>query len=227
MSLRAILFDIDGTLIDHDAAAHRAALELCDRLALPQEGFAERWDEAFQRHYARFMAGEVSLTEQRRARLREASGMEWSDVEADAMMREYLSDYLSFCAPYPDVAPMMDALRGWRKGIISNGERAQQQVKLQRAGIEREFECFAYSVELDMAKPDRRIFEWACQQMGVAPQEAVYVGDRRDVDAEGARRAGLTGIWLDRPGVGGAEGIRTLAELAALVTQKSTAGGLE
>jgi hypothetical protein len=36
--------------------------------------------------------------------------------------------------------------------------------------------------------------------MGVSPSQAVYVGDRRDVDAEAARSAGMHGIWLDRSG---------------------------
>jgi putative hydrolase of the HAD superfamily len=41
--------------------------------------------------------------------------------------------------------------------------------------------------------------------MGEPVTRAVYIGDRYDVDAEGARRAGLRGVWLDRYGRAGAE----------------------
>jgi putative hydrolase of the HAD superfamily len=85
-------------------------------------------------------------------------------------------------------------------GIISNGERSQQEYKLVRTGIHHYFGPLILSGECGMAKPARGIFELACDLMGVSPSQAVYVGDRRDVDAEAARSAGLHGIWLDRFG---------------------------
>lgn len=39
-----------------------------------------------------------------------------------------------------------------------------------------------------------------CERLGVAPAATVYVGDSLESDALGACAAGLTGIWLDRPG---------------------------
>jgi putative hydrolase of the HAD superfamily len=39
--------------------------------------------------------------------------------------------------------------------------------------------------------------------MELAPHEVAYVGDQPDIDARGAVEAGLTGIWLDRAGLGG------------------------
>jgi len=56
------------------------------------------------------------------------------------------------------------------------------------------------SGECGIAKPARGIFELACGSMGACPSQAVYVGDRRDVDAEAARSVGMHGMWLDRSG---------------------------
>ena len=85
-------------------------------------------------------------------------------------------------------------------GIVSNGERNQQQYKLVRTGIDHYFGPLILSGECGMAKPARGIFELACNSLGVSPSQAVYVGDRRDIDAEAARSAGMYGIWLDRIG---------------------------
>lgn len=85
-------------------------------------------------------------------------------------------------------------------GIISNGERGQQQHKLMRTGIDHYFGPLILSGECGIAKPAPGIFELACTSMGVCPSQAVYVGDRRDVDAEAARSVGMHGIWLDRFG---------------------------
>jgi putative hydrolase of the HAD superfamily len=86
-------------------------------------------------------------------------------------------------------------------GVISNGERGQQQHKLVRTGIDHCFGSVIVSGECGVAKPAPRIFELACESMGVSPAQAVYIGDRRDVDAEAARTIGMHGIWLDRSGV--------------------------
>ena len=85
-------------------------------------------------------------------------------------------------------------------GIISNGDLSQQQYKLEKAGIRHYFSSLTLSAECGMCKPSPSIFLLACDRMNVHPSETVYVGDRRDIDAEAARRVGMHGIWLDRYG---------------------------
>ena len=55
--------------------------------------------------------------------------------------------------------------------------------------------------ELGTVKPDPAIFLAACEALGVPPEEVAYVGDDLRLDVEGAQRAGLTGIWMNRSGV--------------------------
>ena len=43
-------------------------------------------------------------------------------------------------------------------------------------------------------------FVEACRRLGTDPGRTLYVGDELDIDATAARRAGLRGVWLDRPG---------------------------
>ena len=76
-------------------------------------------------------------------------------------------------------------------GIVSNGERSQQQYKFLRSGIDHYFGPLILSGECGMAKPARSIFELACDSTGVSPSQAVYVGDRRDIDAEAERSVGM------------------------------------
>src|SRR3954452_19825244 len=53
-----------------------------------------------------------------------------------------------------------------------------------------------------VGKPDPRVYRHACAVLGVDPAQVAYVGDELDVDARGAREAGLLGVWLDRHGSG-------------------------
>jgi putative hydrolase of the HAD superfamily len=72
-----------------------------------------------------------------------------------------------------------------------------------------------------VAKPEAEIFRLACERLGVQPAEAAHVGDRLDLDAEGATAAGLRGVWLDRLGTvpcpSPIERISTLHELPAVL----------
>ena len=60
------------------------------------------------------------------------------------------------------------------------------------------FEMIAASAELDMAKPDPAIFEWALKQADCSPQNAVMVGDRMDNDVAPAKRLGIHTVRLKR-----------------------------
>jgi putative hydrolase of the HAD superfamily len=101
-----ILFDIDGTLIDHDQAETVAAAALHRRLGHsgPVGDFHWQWRNALERHYARYLAGELSIQEQRRARLREVVDPTLSDLAADQLISAYLADYLMACRLYPDLS---------------------------------------------------------------------------------------------------------------------------
>lgn len=218
-----VLFDIDGTLINHDGAESIAVAALHRRMGCTEDAtvFLTRWRTAFERHYARYLAGELSIQQQRRERLRELLDPGLSDAGADQLSASYIDNYVAECRLYPDVVPVLAQLTTYRMGIISNGERSQQHDKLARACIDHYFDPLILSAECGMAKPARGIFELACDAMGVPPSEAVYIGDRRDVDAEGASSAGLHGIWLDRSGLSADSApphrIRSLSELPAAI----------
>ncbi|MDP8932415.1 MAG: HAD family hydrolase, partial [Actinomycetota bacterium] len=81
------------------------------------------------------------------------------------------------------------------------------------------FDVLVISGELGAAKPEPVIFRTACIALGVPAEQVVHVGDRLDLDALGARRAGLHGVWLDRSRNGGpteVEDVPVIPDLVAL-----------
>ncbi len=236
-----VLFDLDDTLF-----AHRRAVEL-GVLAQRTEhggGFAladdatelHRWTELEELHYHRYLSGELDFLEQRRERARgfvAPYGLDLTDdLAADTWFDAYLDKYRDAWTLLPDALPCLDQLRrripGVRFGVITNGELGFQTAKMQTVGLSEHIEQVIASGQVGFAKPDPRIFLLACGLFGVAPASAAYVGDRLRTDAIGARDAGLTGIWLDRPdhpapeppedpADPGVPRIRSLGELPALL----------
>ena len=232
-----VLFDLDDTLFQHRESvvagihAHRARLGGA-LAAAEAEATAELWNALEEHHYHRYLTGELDYLGQRRARARgfvERHGLSIDDdAAAEAWFEEYLVHYRAAFALHDDVIPCLEALRPARFGLITNGERAFQQVKIDRVDLGAWLDHVIASGEVGVTKPDPRIFVLACERYGVRPADAAYVGDRLHTDAIGATDAGLRGIWIDRLGAAtdaelaeadaaGVPVIRTLDELPALL----------
>ncbi len=201
-SPRALLFDIDDTLVDHSTAFHAATLALHGAAGSPVDfdAFLTAWSTAHRRHFDRYLVGELSYEQQALARIRETLNDGLSDESAADLWSVYYTSYEVAWTLFPDVVPCFDALAGYRLGILSNGQGPQQRRKLARTGIADRFHGTVISGDHGCPKPHRDAFLRACSALDTPPENAVYVGDHYDLDAEGARRAGLVGIWLDRAG---------------------------
>ena len=121
---------------------------------------------------------------------------------------------------YDDVTPALQELaaRGIKVGLISNSHRClesfQQHFELQ--GL---IGAALSSSEHGYLKPHPSIFESALTQLDVAAAESVMVGDSLPHDIEGARRAGMRGILVQRSrdaGVAGPSDVPVIRDLSEL-----------
>jgi putative hydrolase of the HAD superfamily len=121
---------------------------------------------------------------------------------------------------YEDVLPTLERLhRRFRLFAASNGN-----ADLATIGLSRFFEDSLAAREAGMLKPDPRIFELLLGRAGLDPATALHVGDDAQADVEGARRAGVTPVWVNRAGADWPLPesmrpltVRTLVELADLL----------
>jgi putative hydrolase of the HAD superfamily len=221
-----IFFDIDGTLIDHASASAAASLIFFDKfprvIPFSRDEYPAAWEQILNKHFNRWCLGEVSLWEQRRARMRDVfAAPEMSDDEADARYRIFIREYEALTRPFEDAEPCLRSLTGQRLGIISNGAREQQIGKLQRARLLKYFSVMVYSEDVGLGKPSHSIFREACRQAGDASEVCVHIGDDLDADVVPSRALGMRGIHLSRAGNSplGPPVISTLNDLPALVLE--------
>lgn len=229
--IAAVLFDLDDTLFAHRTAVAHGIVAHIDQLGgfdgVHTPDAVALWHALEEKHYHSYLEGTLDFEGQRRARARDfaaAHGVHLGDAASGAWFDEYFEHYTAAWTLHEDALRCLDALDeaipGVGFGIITNGDPAFQQRKLDRVELTTRMrldvhpERFVTSGALGFAKPDARIFEAACAAFGVAPAEAVYVGDRLRTDAIGAASAGLTGVWLNRDGV--AASAEDAAEAASL-----------
>ncbi|PPH65842.1 HAD family hydrolase [Rathayibacter rathayi] len=231
--LRLALFDLDDTLFAHASAVREGIVAHAASLGAAYDAdpldVQHRWHLLEEEHYHRYLAGKLDYEGQRRARataFAAAVGVALTPEEASSWFRGYLAHYVAAWTLHDDALPVLDRLNAAeiRIGIITNGVLDFQLGKIEGTGLVDRIEHVIASGDVGVAKPDARIFAAACERFGVAPADALYVGDRLGTDAIGAATAGLRGVWLDR--VGGPEHGRTLPP-EALALDVRRIGGLD
>lgn len=187
-----MLFDLDGTLLDHEGAVRAALQAWLPSLGLSlDETLVEWWFTAEQRHLAEWRAGRITWAEQRRRRLRDvlpAAMVGWTDADLDAVFTGYLQAYERSWRAFDDVAEVLQVLaqQGLRLGMLTNGTLEQQQAKLKAIGLAGQFEFMLTAEELGVAKPDPVAYLAACDRFGLRPAHVLHIGDLPDVDVTAA-----------------------------------------
>lgn len=196
--IRAVCLDIDDTLVDFTTSARRALFDLIGR-----DDMWTRWQHTTDEHVARVVSGELSSCAMHQARTKAffADLGALLDDDLVAVLEERRKVQLSSAwRLFDDALPCLDWLRaaGLRIAAVTNASGRHQLTKLSSLGIARFFDTVVIAGELGAAKPDPVIFHTACERLGVPIDETMHIGDLLDVDAIGARDAGLHGVWLDR-----------------------------
>jgi len=143
----------------------------------------------------------------------------------DAIIASHLSE--TAWQPYPDTIaalelvlrhPSREGRPRARIAVISDFGSALADV-MRAAGLTPFLDLLLISAVEGLAKPAPEFFLLACARAGVAPTDAVMIGDSYRADVLGARSAGLDAILLDRNGTATETDVpvaRTLAEAIAL-----------
>lgn len=208
--IRAVLFDAGATLVHPDPPVEEVyARELAaDGCGASREEVARAlglaWDEvrldgAANRYGG--VKGEGAFWRAFLDRVRGSLDGGRMSEEAFGRLARHFRDPGSW-AIYYDVAPTLDALaaRGFSLAVVSNWDSHLPSL-LEALDLGRRFATLAVSAIEETGKPGAAIFHRACARVGVAPAEALHVGDSLAEDYEGARAAGLAALLLDRHGL--------------------------
>lgn len=178
---KAVLFDLDSTLTDHDTAFARWGEQFADHYGVPMEWLVE----ADHRHRGQrhdFFAD-----------IKNSFGVPESIATLHAKYRRRTAELVPHRA---EVCAAIGALKdtGWRLGVVTNGDPASQRLKLRRSRLAPLFGTVVISGEYGIRKPDPTIFRIALDDLRT--DSAVVIGDDLGADIAGGNAAGLTTVWV-------------------------------
>lgn len=211
---KLVLFDLDNTLCDYEGA----------RLVRTRHAFAPWFDdEALLERVARDALARASEGTDHFTLVLAEHGVVDPEQLAIARSRygedryrglELFSEALRVVARVAGVAAV---------GLITNGPSDIQWPKIELLRIAAHFPVIVVSGDVGVWKPDPAIFQIALERTGIAPHDAIYVGDSATHDVPGARAAGLRAVWINRRATAWPGGdppdaeIRDLDELLPLI----------
>ncbi|PLV56205.1 YjjG family noncanonical pyrimidine nucleotidase [Thermotoga sp. SG1] len=191
---KAVLFDLDGTILDFEKSEEMALKETFLRHRIPLTEEQVLLYKQINRKWWKMLAEKkVSKEEVVVARFEEFLGKIRSSLDPEIVAREYL-EFLSEEAHFlPGAEDFLKELKrnGVRMAAVTNGVRSVQERRSKKLGLERFFEFVLTSEEAGAEKPDPRIFWIALERMGLKREDVLYVGDDPASDLEGARNAGI------------------------------------
>lgn len=219
MILKAVLFDLDNTLLDWEATGswqtelRRRLTTLYDTIAARiqpwngitldslQERFVHALDEAWA-EAARTWVPVDHMGVLRRTLA--VCGIPEERLTPELLAEAYDWQPHANLQIYPEVPEVLEQLRAHdiALGLVTN---ASQSMTLR----DRELEyvrlldyfptCRISAIDAGYLKPDPRIFELALKQLGATPHEAIFVGDHLEADVLGAQSAGMRAVWRANP----------------------------
>lgn len=190
--IQAVIFDLDGTLLNRDASLRKFIDGQYERLNewvgyIPKDKYISRFIELDCRGYVwkdkvyQQLVCEFTIT-----------GINWTDL-----LQDYITQFKKSCVPFPHLIKMLEELRSKNLilGMITNGKGHFQIDNIRALGIEKYFETLLVSEWEGIKKPDPQLFKRAMDQLNVLPNESIYVGDHPEYDIKAAQNVGMKAIW--------------------------------
>ncbi len=200
--IKVILWDIDGTLLNFEAAesyAIRKCFEIFDMGICTDEMIA-RYSVINKKYWERLERGEISKSEVLVGRYREFFESEGLPVEkAESFNAEYqirLGDTAFF---YDNAYELVKKLKSQVKQYaVTNGTLVAQERKLEKSGLDKLLDGVFISDVLGVEKPNIEFFDKVFAEIGAYEKEEVLiVGDSLTSDMQGGNNAGIHSCWYN------------------------------
>ena len=198
-NIKAIAFDLDNTLWDHESAQTYALTCLCDCYGLEPAQVLP----VYQRHnldvWAKLEDGLMTMNEARSARFDlTLAELGIDGLDAANLFQEYRDYYLekpSIVAGAHEIVAW--CAERWPVYVFTNGAMDTQRPKMELCGLDGMVRELITSETAGAMKPSKVFYDYALRRVGLPPHQILFVGDSWKTDIAGGKSAGLRVAWFN------------------------------
>ncbi|MFZ5975587.1 MAG: HAD family hydrolase [Bacillota bacterium] len=207
---KAILFDLDDTLISLSGAAQKAFEHVCRsflqerQMPFDYNALIKSVKEVMDWFWGdpeRHRTGRLDLDNTRRKIFLQAfSSLNCNDAaEAHGLADAYGKCQEDMTCLFPNTVATLEALQkaGMKMGLITNGSVRKQRAKIERFSLEKYFAFCLIEEEAGFGKPDLRVYEKALELLNMDASDVWMVGDNLIWDIEAPQKLGIYAVWVD------------------------------
>lgn len=200
---QVLLFDVDGTLLNFDAAEKEGIEGLLRHYGVPvTEEHAERYHVINKRYWEMLERGERTRDQILSERFEEyfcGFGVSVNGADADQMYRGYVNHNATLV---DGAIELLKSLKGrYLLYIVTNGVAGTQYQRLKMSGLDQYFDGIFISEEAGAQKPQAEFFEYCFEKMGRTDTEnMLIIGDSLTSDMRGGSNAGIDTMWYNPHG---------------------------
>ncbi|MFH0794456.1 MAG: HAD-IA family hydrolase [bacterium] len=197
--IKAVAFDLDHTLWDHDAALTYAVTCLCDCYGLEPDAVLP----VYRRHnlatWAKLEDGLITMDEARTERFAlTLAELGIDGLDAGNLFQEYRDYYLEKPFVVAGAREIVEwCAKRWPVYIFSNGANDTQHPKLSLLGLDGHIRELITSEDAGAMKPSKVFYDYALSRVGLPPEQILLVGDSWKTDVAGGKSAGLRVVWFN------------------------------
>lgn len=195
-----IIFDVDDTLLDFDKSEQAAFGSVFDKYELPDA--LERYRKSYRTIsvglWRDLEDGKLSLDDLGSERFRRLFLEHELDLDAVVFNQDYLGFLGEQLHLVPGAEKVIEALSHKRLAIITNGFKDVQTSRIGNSPFKDSFEQIIISEATGFRKPQKEIFDYAFEQLGITDRSSVLmVGDSLTSDIRGGLNAGVDTCWFN------------------------------
>lgn len=202
MNVKAVLIDVDNTIIDFNASAHQAMNNGFSAFGLnvPKNLF-----DVFKRIndglWLKIELGEMTRKDLHRVRWNTIFNELGVNFNGEIFEKRFLEELFNCAIPVAGAKEVMRYLSAkYPVYAASNAFYAQQINRLNISGLAPFIKKAFVSEKLGFSKPDEKFFEACFKEIPYSPKETIMIGDSLSADVEGGKKYGLITCWYNPSG---------------------------
>ncbi|KKN61200.1 hypothetical protein LCGC14_0524410 [marine sediment metagenome] len=198
MKYQAVIFDLFGTLVDSYSIQgyNRLLTDMTAALELPGDDFSKIWrDTTYERGIGIF-----KTTEENIRHICNKLGASISEENIGKCEQVRLENTRRALTPKNGAVDTLKDLKGlgYKIGLITNCS-CEAPLLWKNTEFSHLFDATVFSASVGLKKPDAQIYHLACEQLGVEPNECLYIGDGDSNELSGASQLGMDAVMIRDP----------------------------